>query len=360
MLYTVKYGDTLCSVAEAHNMSTAELSALNQIDPHIKPVVGQSLIVSDDSKRSRTLIIHGSAMPGVGDMALMCAAPYLSYISISSAMMLSDGALTFPNDNTLLLRARACKATPLLKIVCRKDHIGNTPLHSLIQNKAAMQTLYGNIVKYISAKNYRGINFDAEGLHSENTDELSLLLTNLGTALKENGFIFAVTLPWDMPALTDIAGADMAIISACGLDTPYGPPLPLSPVDEMEKAIECALCAIPADKLLMELPTFGRNWSLPYRGGIPRTVYLCEAPALAYNHFADIRYDHGTQAPHFSYYDSAGTEHMVWFHDPRSLTVRLALAEKHNLGGVSWGNIAPFYRPGWIILGGMYGAKRAL
>ena len=56
--------------------------------------------------------------------------------------------------------------------------------------------------------------------------------------------------------------------------------------------------------------------------------------------------------------DSAGTEHIAWFEDPRSIEAKLKLVSEYGLGGVSYWNINTLYRPNWAVLSGMYGIEK--
>lgn len=353
MLYTVRYGDSLSSIAEAHRLSPASLSTLNQLDPHIKPVVGQSLIIPDDNKPSRSITVHGRALPGTGDLALMSAAPYLTYTSICSGRFLTDGSIIMPNDRSIIRRAYSFGTAPLLTLTNQREggEYSGSVLHTLLCDSDAKDTLMDNIINHLSYRDYRGVNIDFARMYPEDTEAYSCFIRKLSDALHERELVLIVTVSGINDTLPAIGGcADSVIILPSGRDHAYCPPAAICPINEMQDVLEHATCVISSNKILMGMPSYGCNWMLPYHGGIARTVYLCEAPTLAFNHFADIRYDDTVQAPHFSYYDSAGNEHIVWFHDPRSISVRLELVEKYGLGGISWGNIAPPYRPGWMCL----------
>lgn len=353
MLYTVRYGDSLSSVAEAHHLSPASLSTLNQLDPHTKPVVGQALIIPEDSKPLGSIIVHGCTLPGTGDPALLSAAPYLTYTSVCSGRFLADGSIIGLNDLSLIRRAYSFGTVPLLTITNQRQGgaYSGSMLHALLENEEAKSAFMDNLINHLTCRDYRGANMDFARMYPEDTQAYSCFIRQLSDALHERELVLFVTVSELSDILPSIGScADNVIILPCGRDHAYGPPSPVCPINQMQDVLEQAAGVIPSDKILIGMPSYGCNWTLPYHGGIARTVYLCEAPTLAFNHFADIRYDHTVQAPHFSYYDSAGTEHIVWFHDPRSISARLELVEKYDLGGISWGNIAPPYRPGWICL----------
>jgi len=94
---------------------------------------------------------------------------------------------------------------------------------------------------------------------------------------------------------------------------------------------------------------------LPYQTGTAaRALTNLAAIRLAERVGATINYDTIVQAPYFNYYASDGKRHVVWFDDARSISARLRLIEKYNLGGVSYWTINSYFRPNWVVLEGMY------
>lgn len=363
MLYTVRYGDTIASIAAAHHISPSSIYTINQMDPHIKTIPGQSIIIPDESSPIRSLIIHGSTMPNVGDTALSYAAAYLTYVSICSCRIQSDGSIIPPNDQSLTSRAHNLNIAPLLHITNQRQggEFSGDLLHDFIQNNEAISSFAETLPQYLCHRGYRGINIEFDCIYPEDIQACSDFINRIGSILGNHQlklFISTSDICGLLPSIYDCADC---IIILPKLRYPAAkPPAPICPIEEMRKSIEQALDICKSEKLMLVLPYYGCNWSLPYHGGIARTLYLSEIPSLAYNHYADIRYDDTVQAPHFSYYDSAGTEHIVWFHDPRSIFERIKLAEEYHLGGISLGNIAPPYRPVWITVADMYSPRKEL
>ena len=105
----------------------------------------------------------------------------------------------------------------------------------------------------------------------------------------------------------------------------------------------------------MGMPNYGYDWTLPYvQGSRATSLSNLQAMNLAINTGSTIRYDETAQAPYFNYYDANGRRHIVWFDDARSLTARLKLVEKYNLGGVSYWTINRLYRTLWYTLRALY------
>ena len=363
MLYTVKYGDSFSSIAQAHNISPAVLSTVNQLDPHIKPVVGQSLIIPDENKPAHSAVIHGCVMPNSGDAVLPGAAPYLSYISVYSCRIQSDGSIIPPKDCSLTSRAHSLGISPLLNITNQRQggEYSGSLLHDFIHSDEAKAAFMEMLLQYLYHRDYRGISFEFDCIYPDDIQACSDFFHRTDEILRNHQlklFVSTSDITGLFPHICDCA--DCIIILPNLRHHAALSPTPICPIDGTKQALEQAAAVCKTEKLILGLPHCGFNWTLPYRGTMARTVYLSEIPSLAYNHYADIRYDDTVQAPCFSYYDSAGTEHIVWFHDPRSISARVKLAEEYHLGGIRLGNLAPPYRPGWITVGDMYSPRKEL
>ena len=363
MLYTVRYGDTFNSIASAHHISPASLYCANQIDPRIKSIPGQSIIIPDETSPIHSALIHGYVMPNVGDAPLSLASPYLTCVSIYGCRLQTDGSIIPPNDHSLTSRARSLGIAPLLHITNQRQDgkFSGSLLHTFLSSDESKASFSEMLLQYLCQRDYTGINMEFDCIYSEDIQACSDFISRTGDILHNHKlklFISTSDAQSMLPCVYDCA--DSIIMLPIKRHHPAQPPAPICPIDEMRKSVEKAAAICDAKKLLLGLPYFGCNWTLPYHGGIARTVYLSEIPSLAYSHFADVRYDDTVQAPHFSYYNSAGTEHIVWFHDPRSLHARLKLAEEHHLGGISLGSIAPPYRPGWMTVGDIYSPYKEL
>ena len=153
--------------------------------------------------------------------------------------------------------------------------------------------------------------------------------------------------------------ADKVIIMTYEWGYTYGEPMAVAPIDKVRQVLDYAVMEMPPEKILMGMANYGYSWTLPYKKGTAaRPLSLSEIPQTAYSQYADIRFDDTAQSPFFRYYDSAGTEHIAWFEDTRSIEAKLKLVSEYGLGGVSYWNINTLYRPNWAVLSGMYGIEK--
>lgn len=125
--------------------------------------------------------------------------------------------------------------------------------------------------------------------------------------------------------------------------------MPVQPIDEVRKVLSYAVTEIPPGKILMGMPNYGYDWTLPYsRGTAARSIGFTAATELAVQNGSEILFDEKTQTPYF-YYTENGTRHVVWFDDPRSIDAKLRLVDEFELAGASWWTINRCYVPNRLI-----------
>lgn len=113
--------------------------------------------------------------------------------------------------------------------------------------------------------------------------------------------------------------------------------------------LDYAVTEIPPEKILMGMPNYGYDWTLPYmRGTAAQSIGLAQAADLAVRTGSEIQYDELAQTPYFNYTEY-GTRHVVWFDDPRSIAAKLELINEYGLAGASWWTVNRCYVPNWLI-----------
>ncbi len=117
----------------------------------------------------------------------------------------------------------------------------------------------------------------------------------------------------------------------------------------MRRVLDYAVTEIPPEKILMGMPNYGYDWTLPYmRGTAAQSIGLAQAADLAVRTGSEIQYDELAQTPYFNYTEN-GTRHVVWFDDPRSIAAKLELINEYGLAGASWWTVNRCYVPNWLI-----------
>lgn len=135
----------------------------------------------------------------------------------------------------------------------------------------------------------------------------------------------------------------------------YGPPLAVAPVPSVRRVLDYAVTEIPRAKIVMGIPNYGYDWTLPYERGKTRarTIGNIEAVAIAARQGVPIQYDSIQQAPYIEYSEN-GIEHIVWFDDMKSMQAKLQLVAEYRFRGVGYWNLMRYFRPNWLLLSAMY------
>ncbi len=64
--------------------------------------------------------------------------------------------------------------------------------------------------------------------------------------------------------------ADFVIIMTYEWGYIYGPAMAVAPVDQVRRVLDYAVSAMPAGKILMGMPNYGYDWTLPSFRAAPR------------------------------------------------------------------------------------------
>jgi spore germination protein len=135
----------------------------------------------------------------------------------------------------------------------------------------------------------------------------------------------------------------------------YGPPRPVAPLDKVAEVVRYAVSRISPDKIYMGIPLYGYDWTLPYKEGTKaQSISSFEAVEIAAKNNAAIEFDRQAMSPFFTYVDSNGSEHIVWFEDARSIEAKLALANRYRLKGTGYWSAGRHFPQNWLVLNALY------
>lgn len=374
--HTVTRGQSLYSIARAYGVTLNQLTAANpQITDPNRIQVGQVINVPVPSQMRGEIQVNGYAFPNISTDVLNRTLPYLTYLSIFSYQVRPDGSLLTINDDALIQSARQARVAPMMVITNIEEgaSFSSDLAHTILTNPQVRDTLINNIVSTLQAKNYYGLDIDFEYILPEDGNAYDTFLQMVTERLHSLGYIVTTALApktsaGQMGLLYEahhypVHGrlADHVILMTYEWGYTYGPPMAVSPLNQVRRVLNYAVTVIPPEKILMGMPNYGYDWMLPYRPRTAaRTVSNTEAPELAFRRGAAIQFDAASQAPYFYYNDDAGVRHVVWFEDARSTQAKLRLVDEYNLGGVSYWTINRFFPQNWLVLSSMYTVQKLL
>jgi len=258
------------------------------------------------------------------------------------------------------------------------DGTSELVLAKLLANPTSRTQVVNAITDLVMANNYDGIDLDFEGFAfvDKNTTWNSTkpnwieFVKELSGVLKSKNKLLSVSTPY----MYDPAGAQKGYFVYAWADiAPYidrlrimtydfsvSKPGPLGPLAWTERTIKYAISVMPASKVYVGIPGYGRDWVTKVEGTCPKevanvvrvgakaaTFVLRDAAALAQSYGVIPTYDETLGEVNFTYtkvysgQTAAGlattctATRTAWYQDARSFTSRIGFVSKYRLGGVA-------------------------
>ena len=267
------------------------------------------------------------------------------------------------------LIARQHGATLMLVVTNLEEGAFSAELGRVILNDPAVQQrLLDEIAGYIRQIGFRDVHFDFEFLRPEDREAYNAFLRKAADRVRREGALISTALApkvsaaqrgaWyeahDYPAHGEIV--DFVVLMTYEWGYSGGPPMAVSPINEVRRVLDYAVTAIPGEKIMMGQNLYGYDWTLPYRPGGPdaRALSAQEAVRLAVAEGSPIEYDPRAQAPHFTYVDDQGRSHEVWFEDARSIRAKFDLIREMGLRGISYWKLGLAFPQNWLLLQSLF------
>jgi spore germination protein len=256
-------------------------------------------------------------------------------------IVLADDTYTHVNPQAVrAMQDRGIRVIPTVTSL-RNGHWNADIAQQMLHDPVARRTHIRELVELAVTNGYDGVDIDYESLSSEDRDVYSRFLTKLGRKLHAAGKVLTASvhpkvsnagydernLAQDYRAIG--AAVDEVRVMTYDYSWDTSPPGPVAPAQWVERVIAWTVTQIPPEKVILGIDLLGYNWT----GGRGVTVGHQRAQILAESHGATIRRaDDGS--PWFTYRDSSGNRHEVWWEDAKSVRVKLPLVAEYGLGGV--------------------------
>lgn len=374
--HTVAPGQSIYSIAKLYGLNVKDILAANpQITSPGKISVGQVINIPAGPGKLGTIEVNGYTFPNISMEVLRKTLPHLTYLSIFSHEVNPDGTLRPINDAPLVQAARAAKVAPLMVITNLEAGGGfsSDVARSILRNNTVQDRLLDNVIQNLKNKNYHGLDIDFEYVYPEDREYYNNFLRKTVARLKPLGYTVTTALApktsadqkgllyeaHDYPVHGALATHVILMTYEWGYT--YGPPMAVAPINEIRKVLNYAVTAIPRGKILMGIPNYGYDWTLPFvEGSAAKTISNTAAVDLARKEGAAIRYDEESQSPFFNYYDDNRKQHVVWFEDARSINAKYRLADQFNLGGVSYWTIGRYFPQAWLVQDALFNIRKVI
>lgn len=370
----VSRGDTLYSIARRYGVSLPRLIAANpQIADPNRIYPGQTVIIPTDGRQMREVIVNGYVTDAT-DGTLNATLPYLTFLSPFSyrSDLLGNLTPTFHLNTALSGGHRTANLLTLTNLL-EAGGFSSQIAHAILTDQTVQDTFLGNVEALLRQGGWYGVNVDFEYVYPFDRESYSQFLRRLTERMHQLGYIvvtaLAPKLSEDQQGLLysahDYAAhgeiVDYVVLMTYEWGYTYGPAMAVAPLNMVRRVLDYAVQVMPAGRILMGIPNYGYDWTLPFaQGTAARSLTNIEAVTLAGQVGAGIQYDQAAQSPFFRYYDRDGRQHEVWFEDARSLRAKYALVNEYGLAGVSFWNLNNLFRANFIVLESMFSVEKVL
>ncbi|MCC2686643.1 MAG: lysM domain protein [Paenibacillaceae bacterium] len=372
--HTVKPGESLWTIANQYKVTVAELQNVNHIaNPSlIHPGMVLRIPVAARPTIESNAYLQPSNTPRETTL-VQEVAPFLTYLSLFSYRAESSGNLVPLPDETALNALNSTNTVPMMVITNFANGTFSAEVaHAIFTDPAARNRLITSVLDIMGEKKYFSLNVDFEHIFPADREAYNDFLRELSGRVREQGHLISSALApkasatqvgqWyeahDYPAHGQIV--DFVVLMTYEWGWSGGPPMAVAPIPQVRKVLDYAVSVIPPQKIMMGAPLYGYDWTLPYVKGGPfaRSLSPRGAVQLAAQVGAAIEYDYTAQAPHFTYYDPAGKQHIVWFEDARSMQAKFNLIKEYGLRGISYWVLGNPFPENWSLLEANFQIKK--
>lgn len=369
LYYFVQPGDSLYTIAKQFNTSIEVLARINQIVPSATLPVGLRLYIPPTKRTPITSLGYIEPMGETVSPYLQAVAeantPLLTFLAPFSYRINRDGTLTPPPLNHFKEIATTHNANLSLVVTNLEGPSFSSELaHIILTVQAVQNRLIDEIINIATTEGFRDVHFDLEFIPPEDREAYNEFLRKIKQRLVDNQLLLSTALAPKTSSTQQgllyeahdykVHGevADFVVLMTYEWGYSAGPPLPVSPINEVEKVLQYALTEIPREKIMMGQNLYGYDWTLPFVQGesFARAISPQQAIQIAREQNVAIEYDDVAQAPFFHYMDDEGSEHIVWFEDARSINAKFSLIRQLQIRGIAYWKLGINFPQNWLLL----------
>ncbi len=200
LIYTVKAGDTVDTIAASYNISASSIIYNNQLPWPYSLTIGQSLLLSTDSApaNKRSFYTGGYAYPFISEWVLEETLPYLSYLYIFSYGFTTEGELIPPllDDTFMITAAKNHGTSPVLTLTPfgPDGQFNNYLISQIVNNLEARRVLKDNLAEQIINRGFEGVDIDFEFILASDRDAFVDFVAYIQQSLSPLGATVSVAL----------------------------------------------------------------------------------------------------------------------------------------------------------------------
>lgn len=371
IIHRFRYGESLFSIAEMYGTSVNALYRNNPVligQPYIPE--GAQIVITYEDKPTEPAEVSGFAYEFINRRILEAALPYLTYLIVFGYGFTEEGEIITVNDSGIITLAHSFDTSVFLSLTSINvdGSFGSAKIERLLTDMEFQNRVIDGFIRVILERGAQGLDIDMEYIPPQFKTEYAAFAENAASRLNPLGLKLHVDLaPKTSAEQTGTlyeahdygllgAAADYVFLMTYEWGYKHGPPMAVAPLPSVRRVLEYGMTEIPADKIFLGIPNYCYDWALPYERGESEAVTMGNTAAvrLAVSAGSEILFDGSAQSPYFYYTDSAGTAHVVWFEDVRSLKAKYELVSEKKLRGCGYWNLMRPFPQNYLLLNGMF------
>lgn len=371
IVHTIRTGERAEQIAADYGITVRQLFRNNPYLIHQDYLItGETVVIKYDDSPRIPVKVTGYAYPFIEPYILQETLLYIDELLIFSYGFTTDGELIPPatDDVWLIQTALEFGVEPILVLTpfTEKGTFNNQLVKLVSEDLNMQQQLIENLLITVQEKGYQGVDVDFEYILPEDKEGYANFVSNLHKVLSPQGYQVTVALApkvsstqkgllyegLDYRRLGE--AADYTFLMTYEWGYTYGPPMAVAPLNKVRQVLDYAVTEIPVEKIVMGIPNYGYDWTLPYTKGESRAQLIgnVEAVNIAILNGAEILFDETAQSPYFRY-QSLGTTHEVWFEDVRSIEQKIQTVKEYGFLGFGYWNLMRPFRANWLLVNQM-------
>ena len=329
------------AAARSYAMTVAAVDSLGNLGEASAPVTATTAMPSPSRARVHAFLLAstGQSFTALREHFERIGTLYPTYYECAA-----DGTISGKDDPQVTRWAQLRAIRVLPRVDCQSP----TRLHRLLTDPATRVTVLAQLAELAATHGYDGLNIDFEAGAASDRDALTSFVTELAAILHGQGKRISVAVSattkvvtsgraafYDYAALGAVA--DTVFVMNWGKHWSTSTPGALADLPWAAEVANFVATMPNARRYVLGAGLYGMDW--PAGGGPSH-------PATALE-WADVQnlvaavgatpvVDPVANAPHFSYVDSAGVPHDVWYTDARSMDALIRLARERGLGFGIW------------------------
>ena len=362
-LYSVSKGEAINEIAKKFDTTASKIIKDNDIIPSMPLVKGQTLVITKEHEDREFGCVKtmASVKYNIEREALLRFLPYLTYLSIRSCYLRSDGSIFAQNDCAVRHLAKENHVVPILEVLSANSLEGDWS--ECLSSYEFVYRIVNNVKQLTLSNGYGAVNLNLGYVPDEYFNEYVELVATLKTMLSDWNIKIFSTLGKESIIKSDLEllgdSADMITLF------PKGRQSDIMDVLEIEDLYKLICEIVPKEKISMSFPMSALDNSYNSRGNCFRIEKLSSAQAsrLACEKNADIVYDETNYLANFSYVDiemGKPIEHRVCFQNLQSAYEIACMGKELCGGGVNVFNADKFYAPFWTMLSALYQIQKEI